>query len=134
MPAAIAALAACAVALRAVLHWQLTSGGAAAQQIPMIIEGGAAVVIAVTTHSPFGEAERTTGRWLPALRLGAVLALTGAAIGLLQLGVTGPQPDRRRPQLARNVIGMTGIGLLTSLVTGGLLAWILPLGYVGPPV
>ena len=33
--------------------------------------------------------------------------------------------------LARNVIGVTGIGLLTSLVTGGLLAWILPLGYLG---
>src|ERR1700684_3775748 len=31
----------------------------------------------------------------------------------------------------RNVIGITGIGLLTSLVTGGLLAWILPLGYLG---
>jgi hypothetical protein len=33
--------------------------------------------------------------------------------------------------LARNVIGITGIGLLASLVTGGLLAWIPPLGYVG---
>jgi hypothetical protein len=32
--------------------------------------------------------------------------------------------------LARNVIGITGIGLLTSLVTGGLLAWTLPLGYM----
>jgi hypothetical protein len=130
-PAAIAALTACAVALRAVLHWQLTSGGAAAQQIPMIIEAGAAVVIAVTTHSPFGEAERTTGRWLPFLRLGAVLALTGAAIGLLQLGVTGVSLNDGVLTLARNVIGLTGIGLLTSLVTGGLLAWILPLGYVG---
>ena len=130
-PAAIAALAACAVALRAVLHWQLTFSGAAAQQIPMIIEAGAAVVIAVTTHSPFGEAERTTGRWLPYLRLGAVLALTGAAIGLLQLGVTGASLNDGVLTLARNVIGLTGIGLLTSLVTGGLLAWVLPLGYVG---
>ena len=33
--------------------------------------------------------------------------------------------------LARNVIGITGIGLLASLVTGGLLAWIPPLGYLG---
>lgn len=130
-PAAIAALAACAVALRAVLHWQLTFSGAAAQQIPMIIEAGAAVVIAVTTHSPFGEAERTTGRWLPYLRLGTVLALTGAAIGLLQLGVTGASLNDGVLTLARNVIGLTGIGLLTSLVTGGLLAWVLPLGYVG---
>lgn len=130
-PVAVVALAACAVALRAVLHWQPTSGGATAQQIPMIIEGGAAVVIAVTTHSPFGEAERATGRWLPLLRLGAVLALTGAAIGLLQLGVTGASLNDGVLTLARNVIGLTGIGLLTSLVTGGLLAWILPLGYVG---
>jgi hypothetical protein len=130
-PAAIVALAACAVALRAVLHWRLTAGGAGAQQIPMIIEAGAAVVIAVTTHSPFGESERTTGRWLPYLRLAAVLALTGAAIGLLQLGVTGAALNDGVLTLARNVIGLTGIGLLTSLVTGGLLAWILPLGYVG---
>jgi hypothetical protein len=32
--------------------------------------------------------------------------------------------------LARNVIGITGIGLLCSLVTGGLLAWTLPMGYL----
>ena len=130
-PAAIAALTACAVALRAVLHWQLTSGGADAQQIPMIIEGGAAVLIAVTTHSPFGEAERGAVRWLPLLRLGAVLALTGVAIGLLQLGVTGASLPGGVLTLARNVIGVTGIGLLASLVTGGLLAWIPPLGYIG---
>jgi hypothetical protein len=32
--------------------------------------------------------------------------------------------------LAVNVIGITGIGLLTSLFTGGLLAWTLPMGYM----
>ena len=32
--------------------------------------------------------------------------------------------------LARNIIGITGIGLLCSLVTGGLLAWTLPIGYM----
>jgi len=131
-PAAIVALAAAAIALRAVLHWKLTLGGAgAAQQIPMIIEGGAAVVIAVTAHSPFGEAERAAGVRLPLLRLAAAVALTGIAIGLLQLGVTGASLNEGVLTLARNVIGFTGIGLLTSLVTGGLLAWIVPLGYVG---
>jgi hypothetical protein len=60
-----------------------------------------------------------------------VLALTGVAIGLLQLGVTGAALNGGVLTLARNVIGITGIGLLASLVTGGLLAWILPLGYVG---
>lgn len=32
--------------------------------------------------------------------------------------------------LGRNVLGLTGIDLLTSLATGGLLAWTLPLGYL----
>jgi hypothetical protein len=131
-PGAVLALAVCGGALRAVLYWHLTpSGGALSQQVPMIIEAGAAVLITVTTHSPFGEAERATGRWLPALRLAAVVALTGGAIGLLQLGVTGVGLTGGVLMLARNVIGITGIGLLTALVTGGLLAWILPLGYVG---
>jgi hypothetical protein len=130
VPAAVLALAVCGAALRAVVHWQLTSGGALTQQTPMIIEAAAGVVIAVTTHGPFGEAERATGRWLPVLRLGAALALTGVAIGLLELGVTGAALDGGVLTLARNVIGITGIGLLTSLVTGGLLAWIPQLGYV----
>ena len=130
-PAAVLALVVCAVGLRLVLHWKLTLGGSGAQQIPMIIEGGAAAVIAVTAHSPFGEAERAAGVRLPLLRLAAALALTGVAIGLLQLGVTGASLNEGVLTLARNVIGFTGIGLLASLVTGGLLAWIVPLGYVG---
>jgi hypothetical protein len=129
-PSAVLALAVGGGALRAVLHWHLMSPGPNAQQIPMIIEAGAAVVIATTTHSPFGEAERATGRWLPYLRLGAALALTGIAIGALQLGVTGASLPGGILVLARNVIGMAGIGLLASLVTGGLLAWVPPLGYL----
>ena len=130
-PAAVLALAICAGALRAVLHWHLTPVGATAQQVPMIIEAGAAVVIAVTTHSPFGEAERATGRRLPLLRLGTMLALTGIAISALQLGVTGASLPGGVLTLARNVSGITGIGLLASLVTGGLLAWTVPLAYLG---
>jgi hypothetical protein len=129
-PSAVLALAVCGGALRAVLHWHLMSAGPNAQQVPMIIEAGAAVVIATTTHSPFGEAERATGRWLPYLRLGAALALTGIAIGALQLGVTGASLPGGVLVLARNVIGITGIGLLASLVTGGLLAWVPALGYL----
>ena len=131
VPSALLALALCGGALRAVQHWHLMSGGALAQQGPMVIEAGAAVLIAMTTHSPFGEAERATGRWLPYLRLGTALALTGIAIGALQLGVTGASLPGGALVLARNVIGITGIGLLASLVTGGLLAWIPPLAYLG---
>jgi hypothetical protein len=97
----------------------------------MVIEAGAAVLVAMTTHSPFGEAERATGRWLPYLRLGAALALTGIAIGALQLGATGASLPGGVLMLARNVIGIAGIGLLGALVTGGLLAWIPPLAYLG---
>ncbi len=131
VPAALLALALLGGALRAVLHWRLMSGGALAQQGPMVIEAGAAVVIAMTTHSPFGEVERAAGRWLPYLRLAAALALTGIAIGALQLGVTGASVPGGVLVLARNVIGIAGIGLLASLVTDGLLAWIPPLGYLG---
>ena len=136
VPAAVLALTLCGGALRAAAHWHLMSGGALEQQGPMVIEAGAAALIAMATHSPFGEAERATGRWLPCLRLAAALALTGIAIGALQLGVTGaflngPAEPGGVLVLARNVIGIAGIGLLGSLVTGGLLAWIPVLSYAG---
>lgn len=131
VPAALLAMALCGAALRAVQHWHLMQGGAFAQQGPMVIETGAAVMVAMTAHSPFGETERATGRWLPCLRLGASLALTGIAIGALQLGVTGASLPGGVLMLARNVIGVAGIGLLASLVTGGLLAWIPAFGYLG---
>ncbi len=131
VPAAVLALAVCGGVLRAALHWHWAiGGGLQAQQIPLIIETGAAAAIAVTSHGSFGEPERATGRWLPYLRLGTALALTGLAIGMLQLAVTGASLNGGILALARNVFGLTGIGLATSLATGGLLAWTLPLGYL----
>jgi len=131
VPAAILALAVCGGVLRAALEWGwLFRTGHFAQEFPMIIEGGAAAVLVITTHSPFGEPERTASRWLPYLRLGTVLAMTGLAIGVLQLAVTGASLNEGILVLARNVLGVTGIGLLSSLFTGGLLAWILPMGYL----
>ena len=70
------------------------------------------------------------GWWLPFLRLFAALALTGIAILALQLGAAGQSLNAGVLVLARNVIGFTGLGLTCSLVTGGLLAWTLPLGYM----
>ena len=131
VPAAIVALAACCALLRAGLYWHWAfNSGVYAQQVPMIIEAGAAAVIAVTAQSPFGEAERATGRWLPYLRLLTAVGLTGLATGLLQLGAAGESLNEGILVLARNVIGFTGVGLACSLVTGGLLAWTLPLGYM----
>jgi hypothetical protein len=131
VPAAILALAVCGGVLHAALHWHWTfNSGPYAQQVPMIIEAGAAAVIAVTAHSPFGEAERATGRWLPYLRLLTAAGLCGLAIALLQLGVVGESLNEGILLVARNVIGFTGLGLLCSLVTGALLAWTLPLGFM----
>ncbi len=131
VPAGILALAACGALLHAALHWHWTfNSGPYAQQAPMIIEAGAAAVISVTAHSPFGEAERAAGRWLPCLRLFTAAALTGLAVLALQLGAAGESLNDGVLLLARNVIGFTGLGLLCSLVTGGLLAWTLPLGFM----
>jgi hypothetical protein len=131
VPAGTLSLAVCGAVLHAALQWHWTfNSGPYAQQVPMIIEAGAAAVIAVTAHSPFGEPERAAGRWLPYLRLLAAVGLTGLAIGLLQLGATGESLNDGALVLARNVIGFTGAGLLCSLVTGGLLAWTLPMGYM----
>ena len=131
VPAGVLALAVCAGVLRAALYWHWTfASGRYAQQVPLIIGAGAAAVIAVTAHSPFGETERATGRWLPYLRLFVAVGMCGLAIALLQLGAAGQGLNEGILVLARNIIGITGIGLLCSLVTGGLLAWTLPIGYM----
>jgi hypothetical protein len=129
VPAGIVALAVCGVVLRAALNWHWASDSDP-QQFPMIVEAGAAAVIAVTTHGPFGEVERATGRWLPFMRLLAAAGMCGLAILALQLGVAGESLNDGILVLARNVIGFAGLGLASSLATGGLIAWVLPLGYM----
>ena len=138
VPAALVALVGCAVVLWSALTYHWWHGASqAATELPMIIEGCAAAIIAVTAHNPFGEPERATGRWLPFLRLGTALALCGAAIGLLALGAAAAYDPQVGVYLltgvfgiAENVMGFAGVGLLCSLVTGGLLAWTGPLGYM----
>lgn len=138
VPAALAVLAGCGVLLWASLacHWWLGTGPQAAE-MPMIMEGGAAAIIAVATHTPLGETERAISRRLPVLRLATALALCGAAIGFLAAAAAVAYDPGNGVMLAggvlavaRNVLGMAGIGLLCSLVTGGLLAWIGPLAFM----
>jgi hypothetical protein len=138
VPSALVALAACGVALWAALefHWWYGTGNRP-DELPTLLEGCAAAIIGVTTHSPFGEPERATGRWLPFLRPALVLALCGAGIGILAVGAAvayNPQAsialiDGMLP-VARNLLGFTGVALLFSLVIGGLLSWIGPLACV----
>jgi hypothetical protein len=123
-------LAACAVALRAALHW-LPRTGVLSRQIPLIIEAGAAAAIGVTTRGPFGEPERATGSWLPLLRFGVSLALAGAALGLLAAGSASAHLAGGTVGLLRDLGGLAGIALLAAAVVGSGLSWTGPIGYLG---
>jgi hypothetical protein len=127
-PAAVVLLAACAAGLRGALYGHWDSYGAL--QLPLIFEAGCAAVIAVTASSPFGEPERATGRWLPFLRLGATVTLTGLAVGALAAAGAGVPLAGGFPDILRNVAGLTGIGLLCATVLSGPLAWTGPLAYL----
>jgi hypothetical protein len=128
VPAALAAVVACAVGLRIALHGQWDAYGAL--QLPLLFETACAATIAITVASPFGEPERATGRWLPFLRLGVALALTAAAVGALAAAGTGIPLAGGTLDVLRNVAGLTGIGLLCAAVLGGALAWIGPTAYM----
>ena len=131
-PVAVALIAGFGVLLWVALywHWNVAGGAAAAMVIPLIVEAGAAAVIAVSTYGPFGEPERATGRWLPYLRLGAAVALTAAAVGVLAVGATGGTLPGGFLAMCRNVVGITGVGLLAAAVLGGMLAWAGPMAYL----
>jgi hypothetical protein len=124
----VMAIAACALGLRLALtgHWD--SYGAL--QLPLVFETAAAIAITVTAASPFGEPERTTGRWLPYLRLAATLALTAVAIGALAAAGTGTHLAGGTLDVLRNVAGITGIGLLCAAAIGSGLAWAGPAAYL----
>jgi len=130
VPAAAAAIAACALGLRLALigHWD--SYGAL--QLPLVFETAAATAITVTVASPLGEPERVTGRWLPYLRAAGTLALTAAAVGALAAAGTGAQLAGGTLDVLRNLAGLTGIGLLCAAMINGGLAWIGPAAYLVP--
>jgi hypothetical protein len=110
-------------------HWNIAGGPAARQVIPLVIETGAAAVIAVASYGPFGEPERATGRWLPWLRLASALILTAAAGAALAAGATGGYLPGGTLALFRNVGGMIGLGLLSAVVLGGAFGWTGPMAY-----
>jgi len=117
--------------LRAGLEWHwIPSSGPLTQQLPVLLEAGAASVIAVTTYGPFGEAEGATGRWLPYLRFGTAVALTAIAVGLLSAGAAAAHLPGGTLDVLRNVAGIAGIGLLSAAVIGGALSWIGPMAYL----
>jgi hypothetical protein len=132
VPMALALLAGLGALLWSSLHWHwnIAGGPAARQFIPLTIQAGAAAVIAVTTHGPFGEPERAAGRWLPWLRLGAAVALTAVAFGALAAGAAAGGMPGGTLALLRNLGGMAGIGLLSAAVLGGAFGWVGPMAYL----
>jgi hypothetical protein len=128
VPAAVVAVAACAIGLRIALVWPWDTYGAL--QLPLVFEAGAAAAITVITASRLGDPERVAGRWLPFLRLATVLALTATAVGALAAAGAGAHLAGGTLDAARNVAGMTGLGLLCAAVLGGGLAWAGPTGYL----
>ena len=130
-PAALGLLAGLGALLWVALRWRwnVAGGPAARDLIPLTIEAGAAAVIAVTTHGPFGDPERATGRWLPWLRLAAAVTLTAAAFGALAAGAAGGVLPGGTLALLRNLAGMTGIGLVSAAALGGAFGWTGPMAY-----
>ena len=128
VPAAVAAIAACAIGLRIALAWPWDSYGAL--QLPLVFEAAAAAAITATTASRLGDPERVAGRWLPLLRLAGVLVLTMLAVGALAAAGADAHLAGGTLDAARNVAGMTGLGLLCAAALGGGLAWAGPTGYL----
>jgi hypothetical protein len=128
LPAALAAIAACAAGLGIALRWPWDSYGAL--QLPLLFEAAAAAVIGVAAGSPLGDPERATGRWLPFLRAGGAIALTAVAAVALAAAGTGGHLAGGTVDVVRNLAGLTGLGLLCAAVLGGGLAWTGPLGYL----
>jgi hypothetical protein len=123
-------LVGCGAALRLGLHW-LPRTGTLSRQIPLTIEAAAAAAIGVTVRSPFGEPERVTGRWLPFLRVIAVVGLAGCALGALAAGAASAHLAGGSLELLRDLAGFIGLAMLAAGVLGGGLAWIGPVAYLG---
>jgi hypothetical protein len=121
VPAALAVIVFAAGALWIALHRPWDAYGAL--QLPLIFETGCAAVIAATSVSPFGEPERATGRWPAILRAGTALAMTAAAGIALSTAGIGVHLAGGTAEMLRNLVGLTGLGLLGAALLRGSLAW-----------
>jgi hypothetical protein len=81
-----------------------------------------AAVIAGGTGHPFGEMEGVSARPLAPLRL----VHLGLLVAVALIAVTVRHPGSAA---ARDLVGLTGVALLTAAVLGAHLSWTVPLGY-----
>lgn len=97
---------------------------------PMMGPLAAAVIVAVGARSPFGEVEAAAGHrlpWLRLLHLPGLMLLAGAGLGLAAMGWSLPDAPWI---LVRNLIGLTGVALISARVLGAGKSWLPPLAYV----
>lgn len=95
----------------------------------LVMPLAAAVVVGVSTRSPFGDTERTAARSLPALRLGHLALLLALGAASLALVATPWPVPRAEWQMARNVLGFSGLAFLAARAIGAGISWVFPLAY-----
>jgi hypothetical protein len=126
---ALVLIAATAAGLRA--SEPVTQGaGVFAQLTLMLLTLGAAAVIAVATHNPFGEAEHTSSSPLAALRLTQLALLVAVATAAVATAGWTATYGVSPAVILRNLAGFTGLALLTAAILGANFAWTVPLAYV----
>ncbi len=90
----------------------------------------AACLIAVGASSPFGDAERTASRSLPALRFGHLGGLlVWAALCFLLVTLLWGRGSAALV-LLRDLAGLSGLALLAAGALGSRLSWTLPVAFV----
>ncbi|MER6817553.1 hypothetical protein ABT299_50595 [Spirillospora sp. NPDC000708] len=97
--------------------------------LPLAVAAGAAAVVGTSTASPIGEAERVTGRHLPALRTGTAVLLLAAATAILAAAAAHRAPAGGSLTLLRALAGLAGITLLTAAFLSPHRCWAPPLAY-----
>lgn len=97
--------------------------------VPVVAPLAAACLMGLSIRSPFGEIETTTSRPLPVLRLGHLAGLL--AYGAVTLSFATPQwgMDQADWLFARNLLGFTGLSLLSARVLGSGSSWVPPFAY-----
>lgn len=88
----------------------------------------AATVIGASTRSVMGRLEQRTVRSLAGLRATHLTAMLLIAVIVTTVSSTALAGDISAPAALRNLIGFTGLALISATILGGNLAWPLPIG------
>lgn len=127
---ALACLAAVAALTGLWLRWD-DGEEVTALLLPLVMPLAAATIVGTSARSPFGDAEATASRSLPALRFGhlaGLLLLAAAALTLAAVGAADSGAELARA-LARNLAGFVGLALLAARLVGSGASWAPPLAY-----